>query len=86
MDPVFPCQLSLESPWGGTPQSEFSNPALRGEKGPNLVGVWHNQTFYLGQYEGKEAHWWKYFCEHARYIVEFAANTGGYSIVGARVP
>ncbi len=44
------------------------------------------RLFYLGQYEGKEAHWWKYFCERARDVVEFGANTGVYSIVGARVP
>jgi FkbM family methyltransferase len=44
------------------------------------------RLFYLGQYEGKEAYWWKYFCERARDIVEFGANTGLYSIIGARVP
>jgi FkbM family methyltransferase len=44
------------------------------------------RLFYLGQYEGTETYWWKYFCERARDIVEFGANTGLYSIVGARVP
>jgi FkbM family methyltransferase len=44
------------------------------------------RLFYLGQYEGSEAYWWKYFCERARDVVEFGANTGLYSIIGARAP
>jgi FkbM family methyltransferase len=44
------------------------------------------RLFYLGQYEGREAYWWKYFCERAHDVVEFGANTGLYSIIGARVP
>jgi FkbM family methyltransferase len=44
------------------------------------------RLFYLGQYEGQETFWWKDFCERAHDIVEFGANTGLYTVLGARVP
>jgi len=54
------------------------------------LSLWNDNSiiskrlFYLGQYEGRETQWWRSFCGQARDIVEFGANTGLYTIVGAR--
>lgn len=52
----------------------------------NDNSVLTKRLFYFGEYESSEAYWWKYFCQGAREVVEFGANTGFYSIIGARVP
>jgi len=52
----------------------------------NDNSVLTKRLYYLGEYESSEAYWWKYFCARAQVVVEFGANTGFYTIVGARSP
>ena len=44
------------------------------------------RLFYLAEYEASEWYWWAQWCARASSVLELGANTGFYTIIGARSP